>query len=315
MHELNIGLWLPTRASMSSIAVHSPGMWLEQLEREFVERLSARPGVLIVPQLDFRVAHIRNGRVLAGDFDFATLDAYFWFGELDRSYGSFHLEVLEAIGQRCPVLNTAESVRTTLDKYRTQMVLERHGVPVPDFMLISRDNVEAVRDLVDARPHIIKPRLGSFGVGITRVANHDQLVDIVDYSEHPSHFVEAFIESTPDRFIGVNVVGDQVVAAYGKEVAKFRGWKVMDRHRRGGGMFSRQPTPEQRRIAIAAARATGLDFAGVDIIESKAGESFVVDVNPFPGFYPGIHEGVDLVRHLVDALLAKLPRVDLATSS
>jgi len=260
----------------------------------------------VIDGLDFRSAYIHHGRVMAGDLCFSDLDLYFWFGELDRGRSSFHIEVLDAIAEQTTVVNSAQALRVALDKLLTQRCLQRHGIPIPEFLLVSRENVDAIREHVDAKPYIIKPRLGSFGVGITRVEGHDQLVDLIDYSEGKSHFLEAYIESSPERFIGVNVVGDRVCSAYGKESSRFRGWKVMDRQRRGGGMFPREPSAVHQQLAIAAARATGLDLAGVDIIQSRTGQDYVVDVNPFPGLYPSIQDDEVFVDRLVELLLSKL---------
>jgi hypothetical protein len=161
---------------------------------------------------------------------------------------------------------------------------------------------------------VAKPRLGSFGIGITSVVTHDELVDVVDYSEKDIHFLEEFIDTCPDGFIGINVIGRKVVCGYSKEPSKYRGWKIFDRDRRGGGMVPKKPTPEQERIALSVADAVGLDLFGVDMLTTKDGKNYVIDVNPFPGLYPELN---GMTEAAVPQLLADLvlQKLGVATSS
>lgn len=317
MAQHTIGLWVPTRTNLSPISIEHPGMWMESLKADFLANLARHTDYKVIDELDFRRAHIRNGDAYIGDLNFADVDVFFWFGELDRRHASYHIDVLEAIGQKTRVVNDAPALRIALDKLVTQLCLHRHGIPVPDFLAVSRDNLYDVRKIVERKPFIIKPRLGSFGVGITRVASFDQLVDLIDYSEHTAHFLEEFIESSPEGFIGINVIGGTVVSSYGKEPESFRGWKVFDRERRGGHMVLRVPSPEQERIALDVARVTGLDILGVDIIQSASGRNYVIDVNTFPGLYPDLNKqfGSDVAQLCVEVIAHKLESARTATTA
>lgn len=308
MARYTVGLWVPTRTGLSSISIEHPGMWMESLKADFLANLGRQADYEVIDGLDFRRAHIRNGDVYLGDVNFSDVDVFFWFGELDRRHDSYHINVLDAIGRKTRVVNEAPALRIALDKLITQLCLHRHGIPVPEFLAVSRDNLYDVRDLIERKPFIVKPRLGSFGVGIARVASFDQLVDLVDYSEQTAHFLEEFIESSPEDFIGINVIGGKVVSSYGKEPASFRGWKVFDRERRGGHMLPRAPSPEQERMALDVARVTGLDILGVDIIRAASGRSYVIDVNTFPGLYPDLNEqfGCDVAQLCAEMIARKL---------
>lgn len=309
MARKTIGLWLPTRTSLSPISVEAPGMWIEELKIDFVTRLERRGCFEIVDDLDFRRAHIRNGRVFLGDLDFSRLDLFFWFGEIDRGRDSFHIDLLEAIGERTIVINGAAPLRTALDKLQTQLALVHQGLPVPDFMAVSRANVAQIQERIGTKPYILKPRLGTFGIGITQVSSFDQLVDILDYSESEAHFLEECIDCAPEDFIGINLIGGQIVSCYGKEPAKFRGWKVFDRNRCGGGLVSKAPLPEQARLALEVSRVIPLDMMGIDMVRSRnTNTSYVIDVNSFPGLYPALNKacGHDIVQLFVELVERKL---------
>lgn len=285
-------------------------MLLRAAEREIVEGLRTLPDVDVIEDLDFRRAHIRDGKVMIADMCLSDLDAYFWFGEVTREYDSFDLHILEAISRTTAAINSGTALRIALDKLLTQLHLHKADVPVPPFLVVSRENVEDVRPIVERRQYIAKPRLGSFGVGITRVNDHEQLVDLVDYSQSMVHFLEEMIDAGPDGFIGINVIGGRVVAGYSKDASKYRGWKVFDRQRCGGGMHPKVPTDEQARIALRVAEAIGLDICGVDILTGKDGQHYVIDVNPFPGLYPNLDgmndlKVADLVVRLIASKLSK----------
>jgi glutathione synthase/RimK-type ligase-like ATP-grasp enzyme len=306
-----IGLWLPTRTSLSPISLATPGMWIEELKADFLAALRRTGDFDIVDGLDFRQAYINKGSVFLGDFNFADLDLFFWVGELDRGRGSFHIDLLEAIGEQTIVINDAASLRLALDKLLTQRALSRHGIAVPEYLAVSRTNVAQVEKLIEHKLFILKPRLGTFGIGITRVANFDHLVDILDYSEIDAHFLEECIDCAPEDFMGINIIGGQIVSCYGKERAKFRGWKVLDRDRKGGGMVPKTPLPEQAQLALEVSRAIPLDMLGVDIVRSTATRlSYVVDVNSFPGLYPTLNKcsGHDVAQLFVDLITRKLER-------
>lgn len=307
METINVGLWLPTRKQLDPISVRSPGMLLEEVKAHLLDAFAREPDVVLIDDLDFRRAHICNGKVFCNGVCFSDLDVFFWFGELDRGRDSFHIDVLDLIGRGTAVINAAAPLRTCLDKLQTQLCLTSAGIPVPDFIAFDADAVEHARAFMNGRAAVLKPRFGAFGIGITRVEDIDSLVDIVDYSGQGAHFLEEFICSPPENFIGINIVAGEIVSSYGKCPEKFRNWKVFDRARKGGGMVNKNPSDEQARIALATAEAIGLDVLGVDIIADRAGRNHVIDVNSFPGLYPNISRGgqVDLYASLVEMILQR----------
>lgn len=248
------------------------------------------------------------GQFFLGDFCFSDLDLFFWFGEIDRNLDSYHIKVLETISKKTKVINNPKALKIGLDKYYSQSICKKKGVPTPKFFLVTNKNVNSVKKTIEKKQFIIKPRLGSFGSGIMKISDYQNLIDIMDYSNIDSHFLEEFIDYNPKDWIGINVIGGKIAYAYGKQASKFSDWKVFDRDRKGGKMILKTPLPEQKKIALAVGKATGLEIFGVDIIKSRKGKNYVIDVNTFPGLYPNMFslEKIDGVKLFIDLLKSKL---------
>jgi glutathione synthase/RimK-type ligase-like ATP-grasp enzyme len=60
------------------------------------------------------------------------------------------------------------------------------------------------------------------------------------------------------------------------------------------------PSPEWQQYAVAAAQIVGADYAGVDLLVSRAGEVFLLEVNGIPG-WKGLQNatGVDVAGAIV----------------
>jgi len=66
-------------------------------------------------------------------------------------------------------------------------------------------------------------------------------------------------------------------------------------------------SPHMRDYAISAAAAVGADYAGVDLLVSRTGESFVLEVNGIPG-WQGLQAatGVDVAAAIVGMVEARV---------
>src|SRR5207302_1969651 len=75
------------------------------------------------------------------------------------------------------------------------------------------------------------------------------------------------------------VVGGRVIGAIERSAP---GWKT--NLARGGRARAVTLEPERRELALAAARAVGADYAGVDPLPARDGTGYVVEVNGIPGW-------------------------------
>jgi glutathione synthase/RimK-type ligase-like ATP-grasp enzyme len=77
-----------------------------------------------------------------------------------------------------------------------------------------------------------------------------------------------------------------------------------------GGVARQIDVPaDWRDYALRAARAVGADYAGVDLIQSRAGSVFVLEVNGIPG-WQGLQSatGIDVAAAIVERIEQRVGR-------
>ena len=72
-------------------------------------------------------------------------------------------------------------------------------------------------------------------------------------------------------------------------------------------------SPEWREYVIRAASVVGADYAGVDLLESLDGESFVLEVNGIPG-WQGLQTatGIDVAALIAELVETRVRQRELA---
>ncbi|MFH1222298.1 MAG: ATP-grasp domain-containing protein [Candidatus Micrarchaeota archaeon] len=307
-----VGFWLPSRKTMTSVTYGTPGALVEEIKNNFVAYLRQNPQLELIEFEDFRKGIISCGRPVMGSGLSKPLDAFVWFGEIGRDFRrEYNLELLKTIGQSAKIINSTFGYEIAMDKYLTSTFLAKHGIPVPKFMLVNSENAEAAVEHIKGwgGPVLLKPRLGSYGIGIMKIDRLIDLIDAVDYMAPATHYIEQLIPNDPAQWIGINIIGGEHAYSYRKGPESFHdGWKVLDRKRVGGKMILAQPTDQQLAIAIKIAKLLDMAWVGVDIVTDNSGNPYVVDVNAFPGLYPEMFAkaGIDGPKMMAKAVFSKL---------
>ena len=201
-----------------------------------------------------------------------------------------------------PVMNSPRAIERCVDKFYTTALLEQAGLPVPETVVCERgaDAIAAVREMGDA---IVKPIFGSLGHGMVRVTNPDVAHRVVEPLEQIGSIF--YVQRTIDhggRDIRAFVVGGRVIGAI-ERMAPAGDWRT--NVSRGGSVRAFELPPDWAGLAVRAATTVGADYAGVDLLPSRDGEVFVLEVNGIPG-WKGLQQatGVDvsgaIVEHLID---------------
>lgn len=124
-------------------------------------------------------------------------------------------------------------------------------------------------------PLIIKGRQGERAQKVWRCSNLKQLQSFFKTHSYRNYFLQPFIPAGFD--LRIMVIGNQIVGAY-KRIAK-KSFKTI----RGGINLPYQPTPEEKKIALKAARALEGECVGVDLIYHQ-NQVKVLEVNLDAGF-------------------------------
>ncbi|MCL4365398.1 MAG: RimK family alpha-L-glutamate ligase [Candidatus Marsarchaeota archaeon] len=204
---------------------------------------------------------------------------------------------MEMNGMRT-VNNILSWVRAS-DKLGTLMELSAHGIRVPQTMSGESffSGYAAVKEFGSA---VVKPLRSGKGLGVFKVDDPDVAMHIFSYFTNLSKpiYVQKYLDKVGGGDYRVVVVGGGVIGA---EYRKGTGWK--SNVAQGAKARAVKPSAELSELAIKAAEAMGLDYAGVDIAETKGGY-FVLETNPTVAWAAfkkttGINPAEHIVRHAI----------------
>lgn len=198
-------------------------------------------------------------------------------------YGCAIVRQLEMQGMWCA--SSSIAITRARDKLRSQQILTKAGVDTPK-TLVSRNTTD-IDELLEriGLPVIIKLASGTHGNGVvladTKKAAKSALQAFYLYNEDGTNILlQEYIKESAGTDIRAFVVGSRVVASMKRQSLDddFR-----SNLHKGGEGTSLKLTPEEKRIAVKAAKAMGLHIAGVDLMRSSRGP-LVLEVNASPGF-------------------------------
>jgi ribosomal protein S6--L-glutamate ligase len=176
----------------------------------------------------------------------------------------------------------ADGLETASNKLKTTQRLSSGGLKVPKTVYGKRvAHVDFIIDKIDGLPAIAKLLQGSQGKGVmlleTKLATNTMLESF--YKLNATLKLQRFIDAD-GKDIRAIVIGDKVSVAM--ERTSNKGDFRANISRQGTGRVY-ELTSEQKTICVNAAKACNLEFAGVDIMQDKEGQTYVVEVNGNPG--------------------------------
>lgn len=232
------------------------------------------------------------------DFD-ACLLRSFGPGSCEQSTRRISLlEHMEVAGIR--VVNPSYAFRRARDKYATQYTLEAAGLPVPT-TYTTESMADAYRASELYGEFIYKPILSSMGKGSLKFTDPDLAYNaykMLDRFSQPL-ILQKYVPN-PGRDIRVFVIGDRVVGSAYKYRPEGK-WKT--NVAQGGRMVEERVPDDILELGVKATEAMGLDYSGVDVIESPEGP-VVLEVNGSPGWQAlniaaNIKVADEIVKHAV----------------
>jgi [lysine-biosynthesis-protein LysW]--L-2-aminoadipate ligase len=214
---------------------------------------------------------------------------------------------LESLGVR--TVNGSDAIRICGDKWKTALALREAGLPAPRTVLaLGPEAVPAAAEEELEYPVVLKPLVGSWGRRVVLLRDAEEAGAVLEYcaalpSPQAQVLVLQELVDKPGRDVRAIVVGGEVLGATYRLAAD--GWRTNV----ALGADSR-PCPlddELETLAAAAARATGAEVAGVDLLEGRDGELYVLEVNAgveFRGFVSALD--VDVAGAIVEYVTAEV---------
>ena len=151
-------------------------------------------------------------------------------------------------------------------------------------------------------PIVVKEAYGSFGEQVYLANDIDSLSRIVDQIGYKDFLMQEFIASSKGKDIRINVVGNKAVVSMLRENDNDFRSNISS----GGHGEKYEPKPEYLDLAVKAAQALGLDFAGVDVLFGKDGP-IICEVNSNPQFASTLKAtGVNLADYIAEYILNNL---------
>jgi ribosomal protein S6--L-glutamate ligase len=254
-------------------------------------------------------AFVRNDsvEVRAGNRVASSFDALLLARGLGRGGDpDVQFEIYRALqGTGAIVMNGIDALLAAQDKLRTSWLLRRAGVPTPA-AAVAQTAREAVAALQALGPAVVKPIAGSLGDGLVRVKpDRDGRRKVLERLERDGAvYLQEYVPN-PGRDARLFVIGGRVTGAM-ERIAAPGEWRT--NVGRGARVRPLRPSAPLTRAAVRAARALGLDWAGVDVVNGPHGAT-VLEVNGNPSWV-GILEatGEDMAEPIAEHVWARAQR-------
>jgi len=213
------------------------------------------------------------------------------------------LHALDHLG--VPLCNDARAIERCVDKSMTSFLMNQAGVATPPTWVCEQDaRAAAVVEREAALGHrvVLKPLFGSQGKGLQLL---DRAADLPPAEELAGvYYLQRYVGSDGPgwRDWRVLVAADSVIAAM---MRHGKGW--ITNVKQGATCEAVEPDAELAALALAAVRAVGAGYAGVDVIRDRTGRYQVLEVNSMPA-WSGIQgvSAVDITQAIADGFLERL---------
>lgn len=201
------------------------------------------------------------------------------FEQVTKRLGVLH--ALRELG--VPVYNDARAIERSVDKSMTSLLLHAAGIPTPPTWVTestAQAQRIAMREGAAGHALVLKPLFGSQGKGLQlvgKVGGVHRAVPALGKNFGSLAYLQRFIPPMTDPGFDwrVLVVGGRAVTAM-RRVSRHWVHNVAQ-----GAMCHAAPlTPELAQCAERAARALGMDYAGVDLMPAQGPQAVqVIEVN------------------------------------
>lgn len=202
--------------------------------------------------------------------------------------------------------NSSDAVTRSRDKLFSLQLMLKEGINIPTtgFANSPMDTNDLI-EMVGGAPLIVKLLEGTQGQGVVLAETKKAAESVINAFKalRANLLVQQFIKEANGKDLRCFVIDGKVVASIERTAApgEFRA-----NIHKGGTASIVKITPDERKLAVTAAKVLGLKIAGVDIIRSKNGP-LLLEVNSSPGL-EGIETatGKDIAGMIIASIEKKL---------
>jgi len=197
-------------------------------------------------------------------------------------------------------VNGSIGIARSRDKLRSMQLLSRQGIGLPITGFANKpSDIPDLIDMVGGAPLVVKLLEGTQGIGVVLAETRKAAESVLEafMGLKANIMVQEYIAEAKGADIRCFVLGDKVIAAMKRQAkpGEFR-----SNLHRGGSATLVKLTPEERSVALRAAKTMGLNIAGVDLLRSNHGP-VVMEVNSSPGL-EGIEKATQ--KDVADAIIS-----------
>jgi ribosomal protein S6--L-glutamate ligase len=221
-------------------------------------------------------------------------------GASNTFYGSTVIRQFELEGIYSLV--SSEGLLSSRDKFRSLQILAKNGINIPKtgFASSGHHSKELIEDL-GGTPIIVKLLEGTQGLGVLKLDSKNGAESTLDALSQlkAKVILQEYIKESSGEDIRAIVVGDKVVAAMKRKAPE---GEFRSNIHRGGVGDNYSLSDSEIKMAVDAAKALGLEVAGVDMLMSAKGAQ-VIEINSSPGLegielYTKVNVAQEIIKHI-----------------
>ncbi len=223
-------------------------------------------------------------------------------------YGTAVVRQFELMGAFSAV--TSQAIVRSRDKLRSLQILSKNGLGMPKtaFTNFSKGGEKQLIEQVSGAPVIIKLLEGTQGLGVVLAETKKAAQSVVEafHGLKARIIVQEYIKEAKGADIRAFVVNGKVVGAMKRQGAE---GEFRSNLHRGGVATVIKLSRAEKQAALNAAKALGLDVAGVDMLQSARGP-LILEVNSSPGLEgiegaTGVNVAAEIIKFVIDSVVKK----------
>lgn len=223
-------------------------------------------------------------------------------------YGTAVVRQFELMGVFAAI--ESQAIVRSRDKLRCLQILSKEGLGMPKtaFTNFSKGGEKQLVEHVGGAPLIIKLLEGTQGLGVVLAETKKAGQSVIEafHGLKARIIVQEFIKEARGADIRAFIVNGKVVGAMKRQGAE---GEFRSNLHRGGKAEVIKLSRSEKTAALNAAKALGLDIAGVDMLQSDRGP-LILEVNSSPGLEgiekaTGVNIAGKIVEYIEDSVLKK----------